>query len=398
MPDVSMEAENVEPVDLVSDYIEMLPASRLRSIGMGRNLGSAPFIMCQANRHGKGEVSRILVHQFVGWTLAHDVLPEGVSFWPQLASELELWRDDVHFLPYWKKGLGINSETPGVIASAHVRPGSAVLWVVNTNRDDKVARVRLDLAKLGLDPSLQTQAYDAESGDRYSTDGGLLIAPVPKRMWRAVRLIQSRQLAESLTFHADFEREVAATEAYGGRYPLGGTLPEPVSGGKNGKGAAIDAPLIFAARQHVSSEAGMISFMVRMPDSLRGNSVLLKVAALEVRVINGKLALAGSVLSTPPIPALTIVADYSWHTVSLLWKGQNAELDFDGSPVASATLRQPLDLPGMGHGLDIRDDSRHIQPAEIAFGPLQGAVIDDLRMGRSASQKVSDFREGALVK
>jgi hypothetical protein len=197
MPDVSMEAENVEPVDLTADYLEMLPASRLRSIGMGRNLGSAPFIMCQANRHGKGEISKILVHQFVGWTLAHDVLPEGASFWPALASELELWRDDVRFLPYWKKGLGIDSETPGVVASAHVHPGHAVLWIVNTNREDKQARIRLDLAKLGLNPALRTEAYDAENGDRYTLDNGLLTTTVPKRMWRAVRLIQSRQLADS---------------------------------------------------------------------------------------------------------------------------------------------------------------------------------------------------------
>ena len=385
MPDVSMEAENVEPVDLTADYIEMLPASRLRSIGMGRNLGSAPFIMCQASRHGKGDIAKALVHQFVGWTLAHDILPEGAPFWPALASELELWRDDVRFLPYWKKGLGIDSETPGVVASAHVLPGSAVLWVVNTNREDKAARIRLDLAKLGLNPSLRTEAYDAESGDRYAIDKGLLTTPVPKRLWRAVRLIQSRQLADSLTFHADFEREVAATEAYGGRYPLGATLPEPVPGGKSGKGAALDAQLTFAARHHVSSENGTVSFALRMPDSLRGNNILVKLAGLELRAINGKLALAGAVLSTPAPPAPSIVADKSWHTISLTWHGQNVEVNCDGSPVITAALKKPLDLPGMAHGPDIRDNNRHIQPAEITFGPMPGAVIDDLTMGRRSS-------------
>jgi len=381
MPDVSMEAENVEPVDLTSDYLEMLPASRLRSIGMGRNLGSAPFIMCQANRHGKGEISKILVHQFVGWTLAHDVLPEGVALWPVLASELELWRDDVRFLPYWRKGLGIDPETSGVIASAHVRPGKAVLWVVNTNREDKVARIRLDLAKLGLDPALRTEAFDAESGDRYGLDGGVLTTPVPKRMWRAVRLMQSRQLADTLTFHADFEQEVAATEAYGARYPLGGTLPEPVDGGKTGKGAALDKQLVFAARHHVSSESGMISFAVRVPDSFRGNAVLLKLGGLELRVVNGKLALAGPALSAPASPAATLVADRSWHSISLTWQGQNLEIGCDGSAVMTVPLKKPLELPGMGHGLEIRDEGLHIQPAEITFGPLPGAVIDDLRMG-----------------
>jgi hypothetical protein len=386
MPDVSMEAETVEPVDLTADYIEMLPASRLRSIGMGRNLGSAPFIMCQANRHGKGEISKILVHQFVGWTLAHDVLPEGVAFWPALAAELELWRDDVRFLPYWKKGLGIDSETPGIVASAHVRPGNAVLWVVNTNREDKAARIRLDLAKLGLNPSLRTEAYDAENGDRYLVDKGVLTTPVPKRMWRAVRLIQSRQLADTLTFHADFEHEVAATEAYGSRYPLGAKLPEPVDGGKSGKGASLDGSLVFATRHHVSSESGMISFAVRIPDTFRGNGVLLKLGGLELRVINGKLALAGAVLAAAPAPSATAVADRSWHGVSLTWQAQNVEVACDGSAVVTATLKKTLDLPGMGRGMDIWDGSRHIQPAEVAFGPIPGVVIDDLSMGRCLAQ------------
>jgi hypothetical protein len=405
MPDVSMEGENVEPVDLTDDYIQMLPASRLRSIGMGRNLGSAPFIMCQANRHGKGEESKILVHQFVGWVLAHDVLPEGVAFWPVLASELELWRDDVRFLPYWRKGLGIDSETPGVIASAHVRPGSAVLWVVNTNREDKAVRIRVDLAKLGLDHGIPIQAYDAENGDRYPLQEGLLTVPVPKRMWRAVRLVSSRQLSESLTFVADFDHEVAAAEAWGGRYPLGSTLSEPVSGGAveasvathlvasgdayplvtsgatAGKGASLDAPLVFPARLHVSARSGMISFAVQMPESARGNSLLMELGGMQLRVVNGRLALGGSVWSAPPSAVLGTVADGSRHSVTLSWKGQEVEVNIDNSAAVTATLKNPLVLPGVGHGLEILDESRHLQPATIVFGPIHGAVLDNLRMG-----------------
>jgi hypothetical protein len=381
MPDVSMEAENVEPVDLTSDYIEMLPGSRLRSIGMGRNLGSASFIMCQANRHGKGEISRTLVHQFVGWTLAHDVLPEGVSFWPALAAELELWRADVNFLPYWRKGLGIDSETPGVIASAHVKPGSAVLWVVNTNREDKAARIKLDLAKIGLNPALKTEAYDAETGDRYLLDGGVLTAPVPKRMWRAVRVIQTTQLAASLTFYADFEHEIAANEAYGGRYPVGGGLPEPVSGGRSGNGAPLDARLAFSTRLHVSAESGAISFAVQMPDSQKGNAVLLGLGGMELRVVNGQLSLSGSVFASTPT-GRALVADRAWHAISLSWQGTEVTLSCDGVAVGTGSLKKPLELPGVAHGPDLRDESRHIQPAEIVFGPMAGAVIDDLRMGR----------------
>jgi hypothetical protein len=48
-------------------------------------------------------------------------------------------------------------------------------------------------------------------------------------------------------------------------------------------------------------------------------------------------------------------------------------------------LKQPMELPGMGHGFEIRDETRHLQPAGITFGPVQGAVIDDLRMGRRST-------------
>jgi hypothetical protein len=190
MPDVSMEGENVEPTDLSNDYIDMLPSSRIRSIGMGRNLGTAPFIMCQANRHGKGEISRTLVHQFVGWVLAHDVLPEGVDWWPALAAKLELWRDDIRFVPYWGEETGIHSEIKGILVSAHLRPGSAVLWVVNTNHQDTVAQIHLDLAKLGLNPALPIEVYDAENGERCALTSHELSIPVSKRMWRAIRFVQ----------------------------------------------------------------------------------------------------------------------------------------------------------------------------------------------------------------
>ena len=53
---------------------------------------------------------------------------------------------------------------------------------------------------------------------RYSITGGLLTVPVPKRMWRAkVRLSHRLRglLARGVTFVADFEHEVAATEALG---------------------------------------------------------------------------------------------------------------------------------------------------------------------------------------
>lgn len=143
MPDVGMEAENVEPTGVDNDYLEALPASRLRSIGMGRNLGCAPLIMCQSQRHWRDDISPFMVHQFLGWGLAHDCLPEGVGFWGVLASELEIWHDDINFLPYWKPGTAVEATVEGVLVSAHSRPRHIVLWVVNTTMESRRVRIQL---------------------------------------------------------------------------------------------------------------------------------------------------------------------------------------------------------------------------------------------------------------
>ena len=375
MPDVSMEAENVEPSELAHDYMEALPASRLRSIGMGRNLGSAPFIMDQAERHWQGEVSSALAHQLVGWVLAHDVLPEGAAFWPVLSAELELWRDDIRFLPYWKKGLGIECATEGFDVSAHVRPGSAVLWVVNENRADGSAQIRLEAGKLGLDSSRALQAYDAETGARYPLQGDLLTVAVPKRMWRAVRLFQPRQLAGNATFVADFDQDAGATEAYGSRYPVGKSLPELLPGRK-GRGISLDQPVSFLAREHVSSESGSIGFTFRM--MAHGTGTLLRVAGLDLSVSNGRITLM--VDRVPVHPELPVDVGANWNEVLLNWEGRKVQVLYNGSKIFSASLREMLPLTGQGRGFEIRDFRRHIEPSKVTFGPLSGTVLDDLHM------------------
>jgi hypothetical protein len=385
MPDVSMEAENVEPVDLTADYLEILPSSRLRSIGMGRNLGSAPFIMCQAQRHGKGPIAATLVHQFVGWVLAHDVLPEGVPFWPPLAQELELWRDDVKFVGWWVKGSGIEPTVPGVIASAHLRPGNAVLWVVNTNRDDKTATIKIDAKKIGLDPAAAIQAYDAEDGKRYTVTDGVLTVPVPKRMWRAVRLSQNRLVGKNLSFFADFDHEIAANEAWGGRYPLGDTLPLPVDGGKSGKGALIETPLAFSARHHVTGEDGSITLDVRSKSRDSDDQSLIAVGGIELKVNKGALVLRGALVGKVTSESRAVVEDLSWHSVTLAWHGSDVWVACDGATVLTAKLVASLQLPGMGHGLEIRDELHGVEPAQVVFGPMR-AIIDNLRMGSVPGQ------------
>ena len=91
-----------------------------------------------------------------------------------------------------------------MLVSAHVGEGRATLWVFNTARDDRQAVITLDLKALGLQGAV-TIAFDAETGDRIPLESGTLRVQVPKRFWRAVRLMQPRLLQGNETFVVLFE-------------------------------------------------------------------------------------------------------------------------------------------------------------------------------------------------
>ncbi|MFQ5810467.1 MAG: glycoside hydrolase domain-containing protein, partial [Armatimonadota bacterium] len=293
MPDMGMEGENVAPTGYDNDYMDCLPASRLRAICMGANLGIAPTIMCQAQRHWKADWSSFMIHQFVGWILAHDCLPEQVGFWDVLAAELGLWRDDVRFLPYWKPGLGIESSDEGLLASAHARPGHAVLWAVNTSAEDKRARIKLDLAGLGLDADALL-AFDAETGDRHHVRADTLTVDVPKRMWRAIRLKAPRLLADDETFIARFDGDrIAADECLGS--PHGSVAGKrdagsPLGPGKSGGGLRLDNAVAFSARHHALRDCGSVSFQLEL-DPTAQTGTLITLGGMKLALARGKLLL-----------------------------------------------------------------------------------------------------------
>jgi len=430
MPDVAMEGENVEPASMEDDYMTCLPASRLRSIGMGANLGAAALIMCQADRHWNDACSAFMVQQFVGWVLAHDCLPESNLFWPVLASELELWHDDTRFLPYWKPGTGVESRTKDIAVSAHARPGRAALWIVNTSREDRKATIKINLGKLGLH-SRRTVAFDAETGERYPLSRGFLAGShtltvgVPKRFWRAVRLMDPKEIgipsslslreragvrdpgtrgapvggpslarvafSGQVTFLARFDGdEVAAEEAFGHRYPRtqGPEVPRTVPGGKTGRAASLDEALVFDTRHHVAAEQGAISFALRLPDANASGSPLPAMGALvsfdgnalQLRLDRGKLSLLGA--KGAALGEAAVKADSAWHEVGLSWKGNDIVVAFDGAQAFAAKLDAPLPIRPMARGLGIQDYRQHITPSRLALGPVKGALLDDLLMMR----------------
>jgi hypothetical protein len=383
MPDVAMEGENVEPVSLENDYLEALPAGRLRAIGMGANLGAAPIIMCQADRHWKDECSPLHVHQFVGWVLAHDCLPESVSFWPPLAAEMQMWQDDYRFLPYWKSGLGIGTKTADVLVSAHVRPGHAVLWIVNTARQPREAAVEVDFGKIGLDPG-RTIALDAETGERYECRSGAIRVGVPPRLWRAVRLVERKLLTGSQTFLAHFDRgEAAADESLGYGYPLGDEVPKADMPGKTGRALSLGKQVRFACRQNVFPEEGRIEFQLQA-DLAKAEGLLLNVGNLDIRCSFGKLQvnLSGKQLAQAPLAA---AAGRQWHAARIAWKGSRLEVSVGSMPRLAATLPGGMPIRPMGRGLAIASyHEPRAEPSVLTMGPIAGAAIDDLVMARTA--------------
>ncbi len=375
MPDLAMEAENVEPVGGENDYIEALPPSRLRSIDMGRNLGAAPTVMCQTDRHWNPNSSPALVHQFVGWVLSHDVLPEGVPFWGVLASELGLWRDDVTFVSYWKR----KGAPADVNISAHVRPNYAVVWAMNTARQERKADIRLD--EFGIAPS--AIAFDAETGERLAVADGRVLVNLPSRMWRCVRLVEPKMLKGNQTFIARFDKEVAADECLGAAYPRGRSIIASVPGGREGNGAPLDEPLTFGTRHHVTREGGRISFAVKFANTNPAAQNLLSIGDVRVGVNKGKLtaALTGKKNLTLATENVLLKADQTWHEITIQWRDRELQVACDGSD-AKITLEEPMPIQPMGRGLDICDYRLRTQPTWITFGPVKGAIMDDLTMER----------------
>jgi hypothetical protein len=159
--DVFFEGENVEPTDLNYDYFEVLPAGRMRAIGSSVCAGGVMTMMCQSDRHRSPWYLKHN-HQFLGWVMAHDILPEQLPLYPKLVEAGHLWADKVTFLPYWKPGPFIVRQTDCLV-SAHMADGRALLWVVNKSRRDLEVKVAVDWKTAGLDPK-QITASNAETG------------------------------------------------------------------------------------------------------------------------------------------------------------------------------------------------------------------------------------------
>jgi len=173
--DVAPAGNDAAKVDKL--YLEIaLPAEQ--ATHFCTTAGGVMTMMCQSMRH-RTQWWQKHTHQFVGWVMAHDVLPEQVPLYPQLAEAGHLWADEVRFLPYWKPS-PFRTKQADCLVSAHMADGRALLWVVNKSRKDADVRVAVDWKAIAMDPK-PTVASNPETGAAVSLTADGFTVPVLQR-------------------------------------------------------------------------------------------------------------------------------------------------------------------------------------------------------------------------
>ena len=389
--DVFFEGENVEPTDLAQDYLAVLPAARMRAIGSARCAGGVMTMMCQSQRHRTVHEPKH-THQFVGWVMAHDILPEQVRFYEVLAQEGRLYEDDVEFVGYWRPDCPARTETPECLVSVHKTPHRALLWVVNTARRDQTAHVKLDFAKLGLKPG-GTVALNAETGERLPLEGDALRAAVRKRDFAAVHLIERRRLKAGESFLATFDHNSnEADEAFGsGVFQAAGRGASRLVRVGGLRGAALAAGFAFSPHLSLADDEGSLSFHAKLPAEARGT--ILDAGRVRIEIKGGRPRQI--VLTANLTPAkrdrrgrLVVGRDKAfvrtvaagappagWRRFRLDWKDAKLRLRIDGADAASC------DFKGFGIGRPLGRDVTAVPPFVFERG---AEACDEIRCRRDA--------------
>ncbi len=391
--DIFFEGENVEPTNLEYDYIEVLPAGRMRAIASAKTAGGAMTVMCQSQRHATQWEPKH-THQFVGWVMAHDVLPEQVRWYEIMAQEARFYEADVEFIGYWKDDCPVSTDTPECIASVHKQPDRSLVWVVNTARQDQTVDLKIDFGKLGLDKG-RTIAVNAETGEQMAWSGGGLAIPVLKRDFVAVQLVQREKLSGDQTFVATFDDgEPVADEALGCEVfqPAGGrSRGEQIAVLGGAEGGGIEPNVLFWPRLHLTDSAGALAFQAKLADGVQGT--LLGAGLVQVKVNRTQEGPTVEMTSDlndvtvdskgrrvrakdkEKIKSVSAPATAGWREFELTWANGQVTLKIDGKAVG--TLRCHGDAFGIGEapGPAILSASRFL------FG-TGATAYDDIRCSR----------------
>lgn len=391
--DILMEGENVEPTDEEWDYLEVLPPGRMIAIGSPLCNGSTTIMMCQAQRHPTPFAAKH-VHQFVGWVMAHDILPEGVRWYGPIAQAARLHADAVSFHGYWRPGAPAKTADPGCLVSTHRTADRALLWVVNTTRADREVAVAVDWQTLGLDRR-KTVALNAETGTALPLAGDSLRLPVAQRDFAAVLLVRPRLLADGESFRATFEKGIDADEAIGCEMLVGAA--DHVPGDKGMALSVAEREVRLWGHLNLRDAAGSLRFRGRTGDasygplvrtevpSLRGVTPLAPPLVFERRKgAKGepdKLVLrldAGSGKDAPPAPSAEapLALAPGWHAFELRWTGGTMTAAVDGKETMQLAVPSLNLSEATGAGL--------LTQARFVFGGPRAALdaIDDLSAWR----------------
>ncbi len=384
--DIFMEGENVEPTDEEFDYLEVLPAGRLRSIASPATTGGTTIVMCQAQRHATQWADKH-VHQFVGWVMAHDALPEGVRWYGPLAQAGRLHADQVDFVGYWKAESPVATATADCLVSMHRTADRALLWVVNRARDDRQVEVAVDWKKLGLDRA-KTVAIDAESGAAVALTAGGFAIPVLKRDFAAVLLVERRALAAGQSFVATFDHGSAeADQALGCEMLVGdGRL---VDGDRGQALAPGERGVDLWSHLNLVDHTGRLTFRAKLAEDRPGAILTTTCTAqrgdprplapgilIEIRKDKEGRQLVfrqHDRIAKAPLPSVAVPCELAagWHDFALDWQDGKLRLAIDGNPVGELPV-ESLEIPAAtGPGL--------LRMAKFTFGgkgPVE--AIDDL--------------------
>lgn len=389
--DVLMEGENVEPTNEIFDYLEVLPAGRLRAIGSPMTAGGMMMMMCQSARHPTAWADKH-IHQFTGWVLAHDITPEQVGMYPYLVEAGKLYEKDVRFLPYWKSTTPVKTSTPDCLVSAHRASDRAIAWVVNLAREDRKVDIAIDWKGLGLDPE-RCLIIDAEHGRPIpATAGGIAVA-VAKRDYVPVLIVERGALRGFQTWSASFDAGTKAETALGvaEAMPLnrkGGTLS--LVEGRQGKALATGDGVRVSSWLHLNDEAGRVSFDARVAEGAKGHIASIGLAEISLRQdpsdkkrMQVALALRKDAKDKEPITATMDAPGAGWHRFVVTWKLGKLSLSIDdhvGGEVPMTTLGFALTMKHPKDGYD------PALCAALVFGSKGGAIdaLDSLILDGSA--------------
>ncbi len=392
--DIFFEGENVEPTNLHYDYMEVLPAARMRAIGSSKCAGGTMAMMCQSQRHATVHEPKH-THQFVGWVLAHDVMPEQVRFFELLAQHGRFHRADCRFHPYWKPDTPAKTHTPDCLVSAHTTEGRALLWIVNTSREDRTVEVRADLAGFGLGGA-KVLAINAETGEDVALDGGRFAVDVLKRDFAAVLLVRPAGLdtAAGESLRATFDGPSAtADEAVGSdvfqaaRRAKG--APEGVFRVAGAKGAGLVGGVWIYPHLTLRDEAGRLTFDAKLPAKPSGSVLdagrvrLMWRRGKEPRLlltsdlnpVTGRDRRGAPVLGKDKAKVRNVelpAPGVGWHGFELAWRGEELTVAIDGKQAGK------IGFAGFGIGRPLGKDLVHLP--KFDFGARGGAeAIDEVR-------------------